>query len=185
VTRRSRYAFDPTPLELATLSTLLHWALGVQRTASGYGSAEHPLGMAPSAGGLPSLRVHLVVGRAGELEPGIYEYLASGHTLSVVALGIPPLQQALVQPQFADLAPTSIILSGQLTVVLAKYPPRHYRTIHVDAGVAIQNLYLVSTALNLASCAVAGYYDTALAELLELTPDIIPLMVFPVGHHPR
>lgn len=178
--RRSRYAFGPDPLGLDTVSALLRWALGVQRTVAG----GHVLRMAPAARGLPSLRVHLVVSRAGELAAGVYEYQRQHDVLSRVAAGDPPLRQVFVQPEFADRAPAMVALSGRLGVVLAKYPPRHYRTVHVDAGVAIQNLYLVATALGLSGCAVAGFHDAAMARLLRLPAGDIPLMMFPIGYRP-
>ncbi|GAA3854918.1 hypothetical protein GCM10022243_20470 [Saccharothrix violaceirubra] len=166
-TRRSRYSYAPLAPDL--LSTLLHNALGVQRHQE-----SHVLGMAPNAGGLPSLRVHVV--HDGE----VYEYLRGPHDL--VARGKSDLTGVFAQEEFARRAHTVIVLSGHLGPGLAKYGERHHRTVHLDAGVAVQNLYLVATALGLNGCAVAGFADAAVAALVGAP---YPLALFVVGATPR
>ncbi len=87
-----------------------------------------------------------------------------------------------------------ILLVARLDTTLVKYPIRHYRTLHVDAGIALQNLYLVATALELAACAVTAFAVTAFAvtafddyavtQLLELPDSMFPTVVFPFGRRP-
>ncbi|MGQ0777788.1 MAG: nitroreductase family protein [Pseudonocardiales bacterium] len=52
-------------------------------------------------------------------------------------------------------------------------------------GIALQNLYLVATALELAGCAVTGFDDHALAQLLRLPDTMFPTVLFPFGRRPR
>lgn len=182
--RRSRYAFDPRPLSIDALSALLRLAVGVGRTVAAYGDPEHPLSLAPSAGGLRSLTTYVIVRSAEGLSPGVYAYDPVEHALVHGTDAVDALESVYVQPEFASRAPVSLALAAHLDVALAKYPPRHFRTLHVDAGIAVQNLYLVSTALDLACCAVSGFHDEKLAALLELPASSIPMMLFPVGHLP-
>lgn len=184
--RRSSYSFDRRPLDLTDLSTLLRLAAGPQRQVRLPDGAEHVVGMAPSAGGLPSIDLYAVV-RAGHLVPaGVHRYDPTAQDLQTVRTGDPDraLRSALVQSEFADRAPVVLALAARLDATLGKYPVRHYRTLHVDAGIVAQNLYLTATALDLACCAVAGFHDRALNEVLRLPGHALGLLLFPVGHRP-
>ncbi|MFD7654141.1 SagB/ThcOx family dehydrogenase [Actinosynnema sp. NPDC059797] len=160
--RRSRYSYRPLGLDV--LSTLLRYAVGVQRRVP-----PHVLGTNPTAGGLPSLRVHVVVG--GRL----HEYHREQHALD--DLGPVDLDGVFAQPEFAERAHTVVVLSGRMGPGLAKYGPRHHRTVLLDAGIAVQNLYLVGTALDLRCCAVAGFDDEVARERVGEAP----LALFVVG----
>ncbi len=164
--RRSRYSYRP--LSRADLGTLLRLAVGVQRHVP-----PHVLGMNPTAGGLPSLRVDVV------LDDRIFRYQRESHALCPV--GPADLTGVFAQEEFARRARTVIVLTGLMGPGLAKYGPRHYRTVHLDAGVAVQNLYLVATALDLRCCAVAGFADEAVKALVRGGEEDVPLALFVVG----
>ncbi|MGB3167915.1 MAG: SagB family peptide dehydrogenase [Rhodococcus sp. (in: high G+C Gram-positive bacteria)] len=180
--RRSRYRFGP--MDRDRLSTLLGWALGPGRTTVPPSGPPRTLRLNPSAGGLESLDVHLVVlRRIGDIAVGTYVFEPSAHVLQRTGTGpcVEALESCLVQPQFAARASVFVVLAGRLDKTLVKYTERHYRTLHVDAGIAAQNLYLVSTALELAGCAVSGFYDDHIANLLGLRDDSVPLLAFALG----
>ncbi|WP_028661769.1 SagB family peptide dehydrogenase [Saccharomonospora saliphila] len=181
--RRSQYAYADRPIELATLSALLRFSMGVQRFVPAYGVDEYPLSMAPSAGGLDILRAYAVIQRAERFDPGVYRYEAVPHELVELSDTDPAetLEQVYLQDEFGQ-APVTIALTARLDVAFDKYPLRHYRTLHVDTGIAVQNLCLVGTALGLASCAVAGFDDAAVAHLLGLSENEIPTMLLATGH---
>ena len=80
------------------------------------------------------------------------------------------LAASLDQPPFAQRAPVWVVLTADLGATTHRYPARHYRTVHLDAGVALQNVLLVATALGLSTCPVMGYDDAAWECLLDL-PD--------------
>ncbi|WP_433273493.1 nitroreductase family protein [Actinosynnema sp. CS-041913] len=164
--RRSRYSYRP--LSRQDLGTLLHHAVGVQRHVP-----PHVLGMNPTAGGLPSLRVHVVV------DGKVFEYLREPHALCET--GSAELTGVFAQEEFARRAHTVLVLTGRMGPGLAKYGPRHYRTVHLDAGVAVQNLYLVGAALDLRCCAVAGFADDAVKALVRGGEEDVPLVLFVVG----
>jgi SagB-type dehydrogenase family enzyme len=180
--RRSRYDFGA--LGHLELSSLLRWALGPQRTVQTAGGQPHPLNMHPSAGGLPSMTTYVVVlQHIKRIPEGVYVFDRAGHRLLLRRTGDVrgALASCLVQPEFAERAPVVVVLTGELNVTLTRYSERHYRTLHVDAGIAAANLYLVATALDLACCAISGFYDEFLGQVLSLGNSQIPLLAFAVG----
>ncbi|MEU3271666.1 SagB/ThcOx family dehydrogenase [Saccharomonospora sp. NPDC006951] len=182
--RRSAYDYADRDLELTALSALLRFSVGVQRFVPAFGVSDYPLGMAPSAGGIDVLRAYVVVRRAEQLKPGVYRYEAVSHELVELADDdpLPALENVYLQPEFVPRAAVSLALTARLDVAFDKYPLRHYRTVHVDSGLAVQNLYLIATALGLSCCAVSGFDDAALSELLGLPGPEIPTMLFAAGH---
>ncbi len=91
------------------------------------------------------------------------------------------LAELYAQSEFAALPAASLALTARLDVALAKYPPRHYRTVHVDAGIGVQNLYLTATAMGMACCAVSGFSDPAAESVLGLDAAAIVTMLVAVG----
>lgn len=182
--RRSAYSYADREMELGALSAWLRFSVGVQRFVRAFGVEDYPLGMAPSAGGLDILRAYVIVRRAEHLPPGIYRYEAVSHELVVLSDvdPLPAMDDVYLQREFVPRVAVSLALTARLDVAFDKYPLRHYRTLHVDSGVAVQNLYLVGTALGLSCCAVAGFDDAALTELLGLPEGEIPTMLFAAGH---
>jgi SagB-type dehydrogenase family enzyme len=170
--RRSRYSFgasQPAPADLAGLLLL-------------------GAGRSPRAGGLPSVVPHLVVRGAGALATGVHraDLRLPLPSLSAVRSGDPTawIAASLDQPPFAARVPVWIALVVDLGATLGRYPPRHYRTLHLDAGAALQNVLLVATALGLAACPVMGYDDTAWEELLDLPPEMFVAGLVAVGPTP-
>lgn len=185
-TRRSRYDYVDRPLAIEALSSLLGHAIGLGRRVSAYGRTDYPLSVAPSGGGLNSVAVYVAVRRVDGLPPGIYAYQPTAHFLTTHTVGDPTerMRDVYLQTEFPTTVAVSLMLVGRLRRVLAKYPLRHYRVLHVDAGIAIQNLYLVSTALGLSCCAITGYRDQSVKDLLRLDEGEIPTVVFAVGYSP-
>ena len=185
-TRRSRYAFSKRPLALARLGALLRHSVGVGRRVDAFGRADYPLGVAPSAGGLNSVVAYVVAANVEDLPPGLYRYEPEEQGLTELAVG--EVRSCLTciygQPELADRSAVTIVLVARLADALRKYSVRHYRTLHVDTGIAAQNLYLVATALGLSCCAVSGYLDTAVSDLLDLDDGRFPTLLMAVGGIP-
>jgi SagB-type dehydrogenase family enzyme len=185
--RRSRYHFGSEPLRLDALATLLRFAAGLQRIRTTADGHHHPLGVAPAAGGLPVMQTHVVAARVDGLAAGVYRYDMATHALQATSPGDPTarLRDIYLQRRFADTAPVTLAMSADLAVAFGRYSLDHYRIVHVDAGILTQNLYLVSTALDLAGCAIVGFHGDRLADLLACPPGEIPLVLFPVGLRAR
>lgn len=146
--RRSAYSFGGQP-SLAEVAAVVH----------------HGVGTAPRAGGLPSVQVHLVATHDGPLPSGVHRVdpRLPEPSVAAVRVGDPTayVRETLDQPPFADRVPLWLALVADAGTTLCSYPPRHYRTLHLDAGAALQGVLLVATALGLRCCPVMGYDDAA------------------------
>ena len=182
--RRARYDFTGATLDARDLGALLHLALGPGRRVTAPDGSVRDLGPAPSAGGLPSLDAYVVLHRAAAPVPaGVHRYARGEHALVPVRVGDPVagLRATYLQPEFATRPAASVLLVGRLDRTLPRYGLRHYTTLHVDAGIALQNLWLVATALGLAGCAVSGIRSDPASALLALPAHGVPLVAFAVG----
>ena len=107
-----------------------------------------------------------------DLDTGIYYFHPASRDLRPIDLLNSAdldkrLQATIIQPELAT-APALLLLTADLRRTLWKYSTRHYRTVHIDAGVLLQTLLLVATDLSLAARAFVGFYDRAAAELCRL-----------------
>ncbi|MFE5873689.1 SagB family peptide dehydrogenase [Rhodococcus sp. NPDC056506] len=164
--RRSRYDPAQTALRAGELSNVLH----------------HSLVSSPTAGGMREVTVLMGLTRPCDpLGVGVYRYAQD--RAEAVRLGDvrDHLRASLLQPEFADVFPVLLFVVANVEAPLEKYATRHYRTMHVDAGVLVQNLYLVTEAMGLAGCAIAGFTDGRVASLLNLATTQLPVMAFALG----
>ncbi|MEX5710778.1 SagB/ThcOx family dehydrogenase [Parafrankia sp. FMc6] len=181
--RHSCYAYDDRPLGLADLGDLLHHAAGVKQLAqTPIGSI--PVRMAPSAGSLQPVNVYVAASRVDDLEPGVYYYQPVRHELELVSPGDPgPSLTSGCMQDFVGTCAATLVLTCSLDRVVWHYGHRAYRSVHLDAGVLAQNLMLVGTALDLATCAVFGFFDDDLNRLVGADGrDEITALALAVGH---
>lgn len=169
VERRSRYRYGARQPGLDEVASLLR--LGVAT--------------APRAGGLVSVVPHLVVRGPGELPLGVHraDLRLPLPSLAVVREGDPTdyLAHSLDQPAFATRVPLWVAFVVPPDVLRGRYPPRHYRTVHLDAGAALQSTLLVATALGLSVCPVMGYDDPSWERLLDLPDGALVAGIVAVG----
>jgi SagB-type dehydrogenase family enzyme len=173
--RRSRRQFGPGSLSLNDVGQLLWAALGVI-DATGRRTI-------PSAGGLHPLEARLAVLRVGELAQGLYRYDPLGHALSLCSAGdLGARLRSAAQWQDVVLRAAALIaLSAVPARARAKYGERAPRYLWMEAGHAGQNIYLQAATLGLGVVALGAFHDAALAKVLELGADEIPLYLLAVG----
>jgi len=160
-TRISRRAYADTPLALDALSFLLWSTQGVKTVRSNL-----TFRTVPSGGARHPFEVYLAVRNIDGLEKGLYHYLAETHELELLH----PVED--VEKQVLPvLNNQSFTQSAAVTFFFAAIP---YRTEWrytvsaaklglIDAGHAMQNLYLSCEAADLGICAIASY-DQTLAD---------------------
>ncbi len=176
--RVSRRNFSSEGLTLSQVSSLL-WAAGGSPLDGVSGATR----TAPSAGGAYPLEIYLVAGVGIEgLEAGIYRYAYNDHTLTAVAgddrreqLAASALDQAFIAE-----APINIVLVAYYERTTQRYGDRGTRYVHMDAGYASQNIYLMAEDLDLGTVAVGAFDDIETADVLET--DGAPLKIMPVGN---
>lgn len=174
--RISRRAFSADGLDLEQVGILLWSAGGIG--VDGVSGATRTI---PSAGATYPLDTYLVAGTVDGLEAGVYRYDHQGHALALVAGGDrrEQLAGAALDQQFIAEAPVSICLVAHYERTTGRYGERGKRYVHMDAGYASQNIYLVAEELGLGTVAIGAFDDHKTADILETTGD--PLMIMPVG----
>jgi SagB-type dehydrogenase family enzyme len=177
--RHSQRHFGPAPVALADVAHLLWAALGVTDT-----TGRRTI---PSAGGLHPLEVHLVATRVTDLAQGLYRYDPITHSLELRASGdlSTTLRNAALWQDAIRRAAAVIALCAHADRTRAKYGDRAQRYVWLEAGHAAQNTYLEAAALGLATVAIGAFQDAAVAEVLALDRDEIPLYLLAVGQPDR
>ena len=170
LTRASVRDYIQDPISLDDLSALLHYSYGVRKRVYAYNSRGFPFRYVPSAGGLQSSEIYLVVNSVDEVPQGLYHYHAGEHALEELDVGY--LRHRIAScSAFQDFLLHSgvvLILTAVLTRTNWKYGNRAYRFVHLDTGVLTQQIYLVATGLDLGVCAVAGFGDDEVDDFLNL-----------------
>ena len=164
--RRSIRKYSDSSLGLNEVSQLL-WAAS----------------MVPSAGAIYPMVIYIVVKNVSNLEPGIYRYSSSNHSLEKPIEGNKgdSLAKACLGQSFVAKAPVNIVVTAIYKKVKAGYGERGIRYAIMEAGHISQNVYLQAEALELGTVAIGAFYDDYVSEVLELSPEEKPLYVMPVG----
>lgn len=146
------------------LSRLLHFAHG--------GHDKLNRGPTPSSGGLQALELFLVNLTPGWLQAGIFHYDRQGHDLAEIAPGADRSQWQTLIPSLPLVTGGALlwILVGDAARVTAKYGPRGYRFLLLEAGHLMQNLCLLSTSMDLSTVPLGGFLEGDIAQALSL-PD--------------
>ena len=168
--RRSCRRFSPRPLALEQISQLLWAAQGV--------TAADGRRAAPSAGACYPLELYLVCAE------GIFQYLPEGHRLrKAQARDIRgDLAAAAWGQDFIAQAPASLVFSAVYERTTSRYGERGVRYVHMDVGIAAENVHLQAEALGLGSVSVGAFDDAAVARVVGLPDPEKALYIIPVGH---
>jgi SagB-type dehydrogenase family enzyme len=173
--RRSLREYSPQPVSLAEVSQLLWAAQGI----------TDPRGFrtSPSAGALYPLELYVVTGNVTGMEAGVYHYQIKSHRLVQHVAGDQrkALAQAAYMQSWLGDAPVVFVFSADYKRTSKKYGSRAKRYVQIEVGHAAQNLFLQAVDLDLGSVVVGAFYDDAVAELLQLPSELVPLALMPVG----
>lgn len=168
--RSSKRNYTDESISLRELSTLLYYSYGVKGYMPAYNIQKFPLRFAPSSGGLQGVELYIIINEVGSLKKGIYHYNPFDHTIELIEEGYfkRKIVNICVYQEFINNASALIVLSCIMDRLVWKYKVRAYRYIHMNTGFVGENLYLVATALNLGVCAIAGFLDDNMNELLRI-----------------
>jgi SagB-type dehydrogenase family enzyme len=151
----------PHDLDVPALATLL-------RHAVGYDDGPDPRRIAPSAGGLGSAELFVIVRQLEGLAPGVYHYFAHEHVLERLrATSDQTLAGALGLTQ-AELPPVLLVGTATLTKLRQKYNDFSFRFGHLDAGVVRAYLDDMLRALGIVYRDLVDARDKAVAEAISL-----------------
>lgn len=167
--------YPDEPLALVEVAQLLWAAQGI--------TSSDGLRAAPSAGALFPLELFLVSGNVANLPAGVYRYRPQQHCLLSVVPGDRRMElcgAALAQEQVLA-APATIVIAAVYSRTTWKYSERGIRYVHMDVGLAAENIYLQATALGLGAVFMGAFHDSEVQRMLSLPPDAEPLCIMPVG----
>jgi SagB-type dehydrogenase family enzyme len=169
--RRSIRDYKKGPLDLGEISQLL-WAASGKNL---YGRT------APSAGATYPLETYLVVGDVEGLEPGIYRYSFSTHSLERIKEQDirSRLSQAALGQRMIERAPINIIIAADYDRTTRSYGQRGIRYVHMEVGHVGQNISLQAVALNLGTVMIGAFEDKPVKEILGIKEE--PLYIIPIG----
>lgn len=183
--RRSRRSFADNALTVEEISQILWAANGISE------STDHPqkdnnLRTAPSAGATYPLELYLLVGNITGIDPGVYRYIPSGHTLiRIIDRDIKAeMASAALNQDMIETAPACLFFTAvynRSTMVYGRRGAERY--VCMDLGHSAQNVYLQAEALYLGTCAIGAFNDLAVARLMHLPDHETPLYIMPVGRY--
>jgi len=171
--RLSCRSFNPSPLTLDELSTILSVGNGVEGVVH-LGALEHLERPMPSGGGLYPLEFYLIVREVAGLAPGLYHYTPLMHELEQLKLmefSNSFISQLFMNQPYLVGAGAVLLITAMVERSMHKYGDRGYRYILLEAGHAAQNMCLAAASLDLGALPLGGFFDGYVAELLELNQD--------------
>lgn len=165
--RRSRRKFSNSSVSIQKLSNILYYSYGITGKLE---KADLLLRAVPSEGGLYTIDIYISVNRVEGLERGIYYYDPFEHEIVLVNHNdLTSISKELSGcAEMLDTAAFTFVLGANFWRNQWKYYERGYRAILIDCGHVAQNLHMLSTAYELASCCLMDFVDDELNKLLEL-----------------
>ncbi len=160
--RRSAQALGTALPDQATLGRILALAHGI--------TADHARGPVPSAGGLQALELYLASWAPGWLPAGWHHYDRRAHALALVHADTTREAVTEIVPSLVQLGGGALawIVVGDRDRVRARYTTRAERFLLLEAGHLMQNLCLASTASELCTVPLGGFFERAIARILQL-----------------
>ena len=179
--RKSERAFGVTRLSAQKIGQLLYYSCG----GRGKQDEHHSKRIYPSAGGRYPLEIYTVI-RKSELPSAIYHYQIKEHYMEKIGPHKNFISKVCFNQSFINKAPLIIFITSVFKRMNIKYGDRSYRHIQIEAGHVGQLIYQTATCLDLACCAIGGYYDEEINMLLGL--DVLRegvVYAMAIGEHSR
>ncbi|MGH7196357.1 MAG: YcaO-like family protein [Candidatus Saccharimonadales bacterium] len=139
----------------------------------------------PSAGGLYSLKIYVIVFSDQEdFSTGYYEYDPEKLLLHRYANVVDKerLEYAFNSDDVLYGAPVAIVIAADLQRHPGKYSNRGYRFTLLEAGHVAQNIHLAGVEQRLNTLEYGGFYDDVLARELQLDTNVLPLITIGLGY---
>ena len=169
--RKSHRIYQDAKLTLEQLSFLLWSTQGIKSIRGNNYATIRPV---PSAGARHAFETYLAVFRVEGLENGIYHYLPVEHAIEFVA-AVEDFETAvsdsLCEQTWAGKAAVVFYYSAVPYRSEWRYGIQAHKSMLLDAGHVVQNLYLSCQAIGCGTCAIAAFDQTKADGLLMLDGD--------------
>jgi SagB-type dehydrogenase family enzyme len=165
--RRSRRKFSEKTLNQKELSTILSYSAGITQIDNS--KFEYALRSYPSAGARFPLELYININKTDKIKKGIYHYNIKENSLELIRQGnYQKLFKNITNQNICSKSNINIIITAVFDRTRIKYGNRGYRFPFIEAGHLAQNLYLISESLKLNCCAIGGFIDNKINNLLDL-----------------
>ncbi|MFF3763439.1 SagB family peptide dehydrogenase [Streptomyces sp. NPDC001922] len=166
--RRSWAPMGGGSLTRDQLAHLLNLSYGTTGSGLAGGDVRLPLRATPSAGGLYSCDLFLLVNRVTGIEPGLYYLHPGRRELQLVRAdrGWADVTAQTGYQDRADEAAAMVIYTGAFRRNQWKYRERGYRTVLLDCGHLAQSVVLTATALGLVAHPMIAFVDDYFNDLV-------------------
>jgi SagB-type dehydrogenase family enzyme len=194
--RCSRRQYTNEALSLFELAFLLWCTQGVKKVIGGYrkyiqdGSGRNVLRPVANGGCVNSYETYLAINNVSDVAPGIWRYLPQSHELIflkpesalkeklVDAFSNPSQNQHYAARAGVVFIWTCIPYRGEW-----RYKHTAHKLMLVDVGHISQNLYLATEAIECGCCAIGGYYQGKIDDLVDVDGnDEFTVLCASVGH---
>lgn len=162
--RNSGRKFSANPIKLSNLSSLLYYSAGINKSDPKNENNR----FYPSAGARYPLEVYLIAQNIKNLPKGLYHYYLKNHSLEKLFTFDKFDTGKYFNQDWIKSAPIIILTTAVFKRTTIKYGDRGYRHILQESGHLGQNIYLLSSILDLSCCAIGGYMDDKLNKLLDI-----------------
>lgn len=186
--RHSLRDFENKSIDFKTFSNIIYYSFGVKFYGLGaYNQKKYPFKYTNSQGGLNYLDLYIVVNQVDSLEQGLYYYDFMNNTLCLLDRGNmrPILNEINFQNEFSVYSNFVCFLVADMHRVVPKYYKRAYRFAHVDTGIVAAYLQLIAESYHVSSCAVAGFLEHKVEDLLGLNGEEFPTLSICFGCKPE
>ncbi|MDD4779589.1 MAG: SagB/ThcOx family dehydrogenase [Tissierellia bacterium] len=180
--RKSNRVFKEEGITLDQLSFLLWCTQGVKGIR---GNNYATVRTVPSGGARHALETYLAVINVDNLEKGIYHYLPLEHALELIVT-LDNIEDFVVNSLDGQKWTEKSSVVFYYTAIPYRSEWRYtldaHKLVLIDAGHAVQNLYLGCGAISCGTCAVADYNQELADKLLKLDgKDEFVIYAAPVG----
>jgi len=167
ISRKSERLFTNRSITLNQISMLLKYSCGnKESTINELGDFTR---FYPSAGGRYPLEIYLATSNISNLNPGLYHYNVKKHELEIL------LEKNTIYnissfcgQEWIKQSNAILIISSIFERNKIKYGERGYRYACFEAGHIAQNIYLIATGQKLKCCAIGGFLDNKINNLIDI-----------------
>lgn len=165
--RRSVRQFNGLSISKSEIYYLLSSSSGLINSGKSIDNSRRPY---PSAGARYPLEIYTLIQNCNDIEKGLYHYNVKEDVLELLLKE--DLGKWLIEvtggENWVEKSAVVFIITGVLDRTRVKYGNRGYRYVLLEAGHLGQNICLLATELGLGSCALGGYIDNKVDELLDI-----------------
>ncbi|MDK2949320.1 MAG: hypothetical protein PWQ56_485 [Patescibacteria group bacterium] len=183
INRKSLRIFTKRKITFKELSNFLFFSAGINNKKTI--NINESRRMYPSAGARYPLEIYLInLKKIGNNNEGIYHYNVKWNTIELLKEENCKkiLSKVIPNQKWISDADTVLIITAVFNRTNIKYKDRGWRYIYIEAGHLGQNFYLNAEKLKLRCCAIGGFDDNIVTDLLRLdNENEVPIYAFVLG----